>query len=119
MNRAQWDLVFGPVVWLALACGHVHYSVIYFQKTMGLRKKYGGIPHITILAGALPWFAIALKLFQIVFVRVMSMVSMVRSKGEALRTTRHTGYKQTTRSSISKSLSASEESDFGNEPGSV
>lgn len=42
MNKAQWDFVFGPVCWMALALAHVHYCVIFFTKIRGTLYVYGG-----------------------------------------------------------------------------
>ena len=35
MNKAQWDFVFGPVCWTALAFAHFHHCVIFFSKIQG------------------------------------------------------------------------------------
>lgn len=65
MTKAQWNFVFGPVVWTALAFGHVHYCVIYFRVIRGSFKANGSIPHATLLGSLLPWLAFALKFVQI------------------------------------------------------
>ena len=87
MNKAQWDFVFGPVCWAALAFAHVHYCVIFFTKIRGTLELYGGIPHATVLASILPWIAFILKFIQMIFCRVVSP-----SRRDELNTTQHSGY---------------------------
>lgn len=89
MNKAQWDFVFGPVCWTALAFAHVHYCVIFFTKFQGTLELYGGILHPTVLASILPWMAFILKFIQIIFCRV---ISSSRSGRDELNTTQHSGY---------------------------
>ena len=66
MNKAQWNFLFGPVVWVALAFGHVHNLIIYYNIIRGTFDTYGSLPHATVLGSLLPWAAFALKFLQVV-----------------------------------------------------
>ena len=96
MNKAQSEFVFGPVVWFALACGHVHNLVIYFEMFKGSRERIGGIPHVTLLGSLLPWLAFFLKFVQLCVTYCMPVI--LRLLGIQMRhrpsTTKHSGYRR-------------------------
>jgi hypothetical protein len=91
MDKKQWSFVFGPIVWLALAFGHVHYCVISFRVIQGTRELYGGIPHSTLLGSLLPWFAFFLKSVQLCVTYGASVLRKMTGLSEDRRpsTTQH------------------------------
>lgn len=94
MNKAQFDFVYGPVVWLALITGQLHCVIIYFKVVRGTREFYGGIPHVTILASILPWVAIGLKVIQMIVCRILPLIYKKTGKADMLQTTVHSGARE-------------------------
>ena len=72
MTIAQWQLVYGPVAWAALAFGTVH--VICQGAGVAWDKKENwawGMPPITLMSTVLPMAVCFLKFVQMVLVRVV------------------------------------------------
>lgn len=71
MTKAQWDLVYGPVAWSALAMGTAHVMCQGLAVTWqnGPWTKAGGMPPITLISITFPCAVIAFKVFQMGFVR--------------------------------------------------
>lgn len=92
MNKKQWSFVFGPVVWLALVMGHVHYCVIYFRVIKGSFEQYGSIPHATLLGSLLPWLAFLLKFVQLCVTYGFAFLRKLTCHQKKCLSTVHTGY---------------------------
>ena len=71
MTKAQWDLVYGPVAWVALAFGtfHVMCQGINVTWQKGPWESAGNMPPITLVSTAFPIAVICFKFFQMLFVR--------------------------------------------------
>ena len=91
MNKAQFDFVYGPIVWLALITGQIHCVIIFFKAIRGTRELYGGIPHSTTLGMIMPWVAIGLKVIQMIACRVLPFIYEKTGKADELQTTQHKG----------------------------
>ena len=69
MNKAQFGLVFGPVVWSALTLGVMHILFLGIPSWVASpRSAYSwarGMPPITLLASVLPLLVMLIKVFQI------------------------------------------------------
>jgi len=92
MNKKQWSFVFGPVVWLGLAMGHVHYCVIYFRVIQGSFKTYGSIPHATLLGSLLPWLAFLLKFIQFCVTYCLPLIRKMTGHQKKRLACLHTGH---------------------------
>ena len=72
MTNSQWQFVYGPVAWSALACGTAH--VIAQGATITWINKGNwawGLPPITLTSTLLPMLVIALKILQVACVVVV------------------------------------------------
>lgn len=93
MNKAQFDFVYGPVVWMGLIMGHLHCVIIYFTtiERFGMPMNNGGMPHISLVASLLPWFAITLKFIQLLGSFILPII-WARTRKDKIQTTEHGGY---------------------------
>ena len=69
MNKAQFELVFGPIVWVALVCGLVHIIVLgeesWHEKGENPYAWAGNMPPVTLMASLVPLLVLALKFLQV------------------------------------------------------
>jgi hypothetical protein len=61
MNKAQWELVMGPLVWIALTFGTTHVLIMGVQGWNDQDKWPGGMPPITLMSTLIPLVALFLK----------------------------------------------------------
>jgi hypothetical protein len=72
MTSKQWQFVYGPVAWCALAFGTAHVMCQGIGVTWDKKENWpGNLPPITLLSVVLPLFVMTLKLCQMIFVRIM------------------------------------------------
>lgn len=69
MNRVQWELVYGPVAWIALMFGTVHVMIMGVKGWTKTETWPGGMPPITMTSVLIPMLVLAMKLFQFTLVR--------------------------------------------------
>ena len=80
MNKAQFMLVFGPVVWGALALGVMHIMFLGVPSwTESPRSKYawaGDMPPVTLMSSVFPLFILLIKFVQV----VLSWLLFIKNK---------------------------------------
>jgi predicted dinucleotide-binding enzyme len=80
MTNRQWQMVYGPVAWFALACGTIHVLVMGVKGWNDQEGWPGNLPPITLTATMVPLATIFLKLMQIVVCRVAWTLNTAVSK---------------------------------------
>jgi len=80
MTSKQWQLVYGPVAWAALAFGTVHVLVMGVKGWDQQQKWPGNLPPITLTATMIPLSVMFLKVVQ---VSLSLLVRMCLSKPQA------------------------------------
>mmetsp|Transcript_5699 Transcript_5699/g.8039 ORF Transcript_5699/g.8039 Transcript_5699/m.8039 type:complete len:471 (-) Transcript_5699:210-1622(-) len=74
MTNKQWQFVYGPVAWSALACGTAHVMCQGVGVTWNNKEGWaGGLPPITLVSTCFPLFVLFMKLVQVIFVIVMDI----------------------------------------------
>lgn len=71
MTSAQWQFVYGPVAWIALAFGTIHVLIMGVKGWTTAEKWPGGMPPITMTSTLLPLLVLGLKLVQMVVCRFL------------------------------------------------
>jgi len=75
MTNKQWQFVYGPVAWTALAFGTAHVMCQGIKVTWDKKENWpDGLPPITLLSTAFPLFVMFLKVVQVIFVIVMDLL---------------------------------------------
>lgn len=73
MTKAQWDFVYGPIAWVALAFGTIHVICqglnVTWHKAPWVNAGY--MPPITLVSTVFPFAVICFKFFQMAFVRIL------------------------------------------------
>jgi len=80
MTNKQWQLIYGPIAWLALLFGTVHVLIMGVKGWDDQEKWPGGMPPITMTSVLLPFVALFLKLVLIVSVFLLKYTSDSSSK---------------------------------------
>ena len=84
MNKAQFMLVFGPVVWAALALGLLHVMFLGVPSwTATPRSRYSWarrMPPITLMASVLPLLVMFIKTVQVCHASVLRFKNWVASR---------------------------------------
>lgn len=70
MTSKQWELVFGPMAWVALAFGTIHVLVMGVKGWNDQEGWPGNLPPITLTSTVVPLAVMLLKLVQMVVSRV-------------------------------------------------
>ncbi|CAB9526512.1 Metalloreductase STEAP4 [Seminavis robusta] len=65
MTNKQWQLVYGPLAWVALAYGTIHVMVMGVKGWDDQEKWPGGLPPITLTSVLVPLLVMWLKLVQV------------------------------------------------------
>lgn len=68
MTSKQWQLVYGPVAWIALAFGTIHVLIMGVKGWDDQEGWPGGMPPITLTAVLIPLAVMWLKLMQVALV---------------------------------------------------
>ena len=72
MTNRQWQFVYGPVAWTALAFGTAHVMCQGIGVTWNNKENWaGGMPPITLMSVLVPLLVMFLKLVQVLFVLFM------------------------------------------------
>lgn len=72
MTNKQWQLVYGPVAWCALAFGTAHVMCQGIGVSWHKKENWpGNLPPITLVSVLVPLLVIFLKVCQMIFVRIM------------------------------------------------
>ncbi len=84
MNKAQFMLVFGPVVWSALALGVMHVMFLGVPSwTANPRSRYSwarGMPPVTLMASVLPLLVMFIKAIQVCHASMLRMKNWLTSR---------------------------------------
>mmetsp|Transcript_19099 Transcript_19099/g.31350 ORF Transcript_19099/g.31350 Transcript_19099/m.31350 type:complete len:455 (-) Transcript_19099:35-1399(-) len=84
MNKAQFKLVFGPVVWSALALGVMHIMFLGVPSwTATPRSRYSwsrGMPPVTLMASVLPLLVMFIKSVQVCHASMLRVKHWVASR---------------------------------------
>jgi predicted dinucleotide-binding enzyme len=67
MTNLQWQVVYGPVAWIALMFGTIHVLIMGVKGWPLTHKWPGGLPPITMTSVLVPLFVIFLKLLQKIY----------------------------------------------------
>jgi len=81
MTNLQWQVVYGPVAWVALLFGTLHVMVMGVKGWATTHKWPGGLPPITMTSVLVPLFVILLKLLQ----KIYCTFNSVNSKRDNVR----------------------------------
>ena len=65
LTNKQWQVVYGPLAWVALAFSSIHVMVMGVKGWSEQEKWPGNLPPITITSVLLPLLAMSLKVFQV------------------------------------------------------
>lgn len=65
MTNKQWQLVYGPLAWVALAFGTIHVLIMGVKGWNDQHKWPGNLPPITLTSTVFPLFVMWLKLVQV------------------------------------------------------
>lgn len=71
MTNRQWQFVYGPLAWFALACGTIH---VLFMGVKGWNDQHGwpgNLPPITLTSTMIPLATMFLKILQMVVCRLL------------------------------------------------
>jgi hypothetical protein len=84
MNKAQFQLVFGPVVWLGLVMGMLHIlflgSDTWHEKDENPYAWAGDMPPVTMMAALIPLVVLGLKFVQVTLSIGQRLLWLVRGK---------------------------------------
>lgn len=84
MNKAQFQLVFGPVVWLGLVTGMLHIlflgSDTWHEKDENPYAWAGDMPPVTMMAALIPLVVLGLKFVQVTLSIGQRLLRLVRGK---------------------------------------
>ena len=83
MTNAQWQLVYGPVAWSALAMGTAHVIAQGAGVTWDKKDRWAwGLPPITLMSTVFPMAVCGLKVFQMIYCRMVYSCHGKRSRAQ-------------------------------------
>lgn len=71
MTNYQWQLIYGPLAWVALVCGTVHVMIMGVKGWNKQETWPGGMPPITLTSVLIPLTIMTIKFVQLVSTRVI------------------------------------------------
>lgn len=84
MNKSQFMFVFGPVVWLALAFGTMHFMFLGVESwtadPRSPRAWSRGMPPVTLMASLIPLLVMFIKAVQVILLWVVQMKEVVNRR---------------------------------------
>ena len=79
MTSKQWQVVYGPIAWIALAFGTIHVMIMGVKGWDDQEKWPGGLPPITMTSVLIPLLVMWLKLVQVLLTRFQGAVQPTKN----------------------------------------